>query len=113
MRKAGFLRSPRPAWALQVQGGSEQARGMAARAVKLFEIRRLIWKIDLALVVALVTVHLTVKFLAPGFPAAEYLATEIGVLEAATLLITRRIMKKEKDLEEAYLQRMEVDGSRK
>lgn len=111
MRKGGFLRSPSPVWALQANGGPEEARAMAERAIKLFEIRRLIWKMDLALVVALVAAHVSVKFLAPGFPAAEYLATEIGVLEAVTLLITRRIMKREKGLEAAYFQRMEVDGS--
>jgi hypothetical protein len=75
---------------------------LANRALKLYKTRKLIWRANLALIGILVVTHVSLKFLVPGFPAAEYLATEIGVLEAATLVVTRRIVKKEERLKEEY-----------
>ena len=112
MRKAGFLRSPEPVWALQPTHASAEAALLAGRAVKLFEIRKLIWKVNLALILVLFVSHVSLKFLIPGFPAAEYLATEIGVLEAATFVITRRMIKKEEQLKKEYCRRNESDPSK-
>jgi len=102
MRKAGFLRSPGPFWTLDSKDVSSEDALLAARAAKLFETRKLIWKVNLTLVGVLVVSHLTLKFFVPAFSAAEYLATEIGVLEAATLLVTRRMTKKEEELKREY-----------
>ncbi len=82
----------------------------ADRAVKLFETRKLIWKGNLTLVGVLVVTHVSLNFLIPAFPAAEYLAVEIGVLEAATMIITRRMMKKEEELKREYFGRTESDS---
>jgi len=71
--------------------------------MKLFKVRTLIWRANLALVGILVVTHVALKSIVPGFAAAEYLATEIGVLEAATVIITRRVMKKEERLKKEYL----------
>jgi hypothetical protein len=105
MRKAGFLRSPSPVWAVQSKGLPGEAGLLAHRALKLFKTRKLIWRANLTLVGVLVVTHVSLKFIVPGFPAAEYLATELGVLEAATLIITRRLMKKEERLKNEYLER--------
>ena len=110
MRKAGFLRSPSPVWALHSRDVSPEAALLADRAVKLWETRKLIWKVNLTLVGVLVVTHVSLKFLSPGFPAAEYLAAEIGVLEAATLVITRRMTKKEEELKREYIDRTESDS---
>jgi hypothetical protein len=109
MRVAEFLRSPGPAWALGSKDVSSEAARLADRAVKLFQRRKLIWKINLTLVGVLVVTHVCAKFLFQGFPAAEYLATEIGVLQAANLVITRRMAKKEEALKAEYLERTESD----
>lgn len=105
MRKAGFLRSPSPAWALEAKDVPAEARLLADRALRLFKIRKLIWKINLSLVAVLLVTHVSLKFLIPGFPAAEYLATEIGALEAAALIITHRMVKKEEKLKKEYFER--------
>jgi len=110
MRKAGFLRSPSPVWALERKNVSSEAVLLADRAVKLFEIRKLILKGNLTLVGVLVVSHVSLNFLIPEFPAAEYLAVEIGILEAATLIITRRMMKKEEELKRKYFGRTEPDA---
>jgi hypothetical protein len=110
MRKARFFRSPSPVWALDRKNVSSEAALFADRAVKLFETRKLIWKGNLTLVGFLVVTHVSLNFLIPEFPAAEYLAVEIGVLEAATLIITRRMMKKEEELKREYFGRTESDS---
>jgi len=71
--------------------------------MKLFKVRTLIWRANLTLVGMLVVTHVALKLIVPGFAAAEYLATEIAVLEAATLIITRRVMKNEERLKKEYL----------
>lgn len=80
---------------------------MADRAVRLFKTRKLIWKVNLALIGVLLVSHISLKFLIPGFPAAEYLATEIGLLEAAAVVITRGMTKKEEKLKREYFERTE------
>ena len=110
MRKAGFLRAPSPTWALQGRDGSAEPAPLADRALKLFRTRKLIWKINLALVLILLVSHVALKFVLPGFPAAEYLATEIAALEAATLVITRRMVKKEERLKKEFLRQTESDS---
>jgi len=104
MRKLRFLRSSSPAWALQPKDVPAEAVLLAERAVKLFETRRLIWKVNLTLIGILVVTHVSLKFLVPGFAAAEYLATEIGLLEVATVALTRRMVKKEERLKERFLE---------
>ena len=103
MRKRGFLRAPSPAWALQLDDVPAEAVPLAERAVKLFETRRLIWKVNLTLIGILVLSHVSLKFLIPGFAAAEYLATEITLLEGATVVLTRRMVKEEERLKERFL----------
>ena len=110
MRKAGFLRPPSPVWALHSKDVSSEAALLADRAVKLFETRKVIWKVNLTLVGVLVVSHVSLNFLVPGFPAAEYLAGEIGVLEATTLVITRRMIRKEEELKREYSGRTESDS---
>lgn len=110
MRRGGFLSFPSPAWALDSGDVSSEAALLADRAVKLFETRKLIWKMNLTLVGILVVTHVSLKFLLPGFPAAEYLAVEIGVLEAATSAISRRMRKKEEELKREYFERTESDS---
>jgi len=110
MRSPGFLRSPSPVWALQAKDVPAEAVLLAKRAVKLFETRRLIWKVNLTLVGILVVTHVSLKFLVPGFAAAEYLATEIGLLEAATMVLTRRMVKKEQRLKEQFLEGTRSDS---
>ncbi len=110
MRRGGFLRSPGPVWAPDSRDVSSEATLLADRAVKLFETRKLIWKVNLTLVGVLIIAHVSMKLLVPGFPAAEYLATEIGVLETAALVITRRMTKKEEELKRAYYERTEADA---
>lgn len=105
MRRPGFLRSPRPVWALHPTEVSSEARLLTDRAVKLYKTRRRIWKISLALVGVLVVSHVSLKFLLSGFPAAEYLAVEIGAIEAATVLITRKMLKGEEELKRRYFER--------
>jgi len=105
MRRAGVGRSPSPAWALQPENVSEESAALAGRALRLFKFRKLIWKVNLALVGILLVTHVSLKLTIPGFPAAEYLATEIGVLEAATLIVTRRMMRKEEQLKKDFLER--------
>lgn len=110
MRKPRFLGSSSPHWALHSSDVSSEAALLADRAVKLLETRKLIWKVNLTLVGVLVVAHVSLKFLVPGFPAAEYLATEIAVFEAATLVITRRMTKKEEELKREYIERTESDS---
>jgi hypothetical protein len=110
MRKAGFLRSPSPVWAVQPRNVSEETAALAGRALKLFQTRKRIWKANLTLVGLLLVTHVSLKLIIPGFPAAEYLATEIGALEAATLIITRRMMKKEEQLKKDFFGRIESDS---
>ena len=74
------------------------------RGMKLFETRRLIWRVNLALLAILVASHVVLKHWFPGFAAAEYLGMEIGVLEAATAGFTRHVMKKEARLRERFLE---------
>ena len=102
MSKGGFLRTPSPAWALQLEDAPAEAVLLAERAVKLFETRRLIWRVNLTLIGILVLSHVSLKFLIPGFPAAEYLATEITLLEGATVVLTRRMVKEEEQLKEQF-----------
>lgn len=111
MRKAGFLRRPSAVWTVPSRDVSSEAAPIADRAAKLLETRKLIWKVDLTLVAVLVVTHVSLKFLVPEFPAAGYLGTEIGVLEAATVVITRRMKKKEKELEREYSEQTESDLS--
>lgn len=111
MRKAGFLRRPSAAWTVPSGDVSSEAALIADRAAKLLETRKLIWRVDLALVVGLVVTHVSLKFLVPEFPAAAYLGTEIGVLEGATVVMTRRMRKKEKELEREYSEQTESDLS--
>jgi len=68
MRRFRFLRSPSPVWAVQSKGLPGEARLLADRAVKLSKTRKLIWRVNLTL---------------------------FGVLKAATLIITRRMIKKD------------------
>jgi len=103
MRKARFLRSPSPVWAVESKDLPGEAGRLGDRAMKLFKARTLIWRANLTVVGILVVTHVALKLTVPGFAAAEYLATEIGVLEAATLIITRRMMKKEERLKKEYL----------
>jgi len=110
MRKSGFLRAPSLAWALEAGDVPAEAGVLAEQAVKLLETRRLIWKVNLTLVGILVVSHVALKFLVPGFAAAEYLATEIGVLEAVTVVVTRRIAKKERRLKEEFLEVSKPDS---
>lgn len=109
MRKSGFLRTPSPAWALQPGDVPPGAALLAERAVKLFETRRLIWRVNLGLIGILVVSHVSLKFLIPGFAAAEYLATEIGLLEAVTVVVTRRMAKEEERLRERFLEESRPD----
>lgn len=83
---------------------------MAERAVKLLQTRTLIWRVNLTLVGVLVLAHVSLKFLVPEFPAAEYLAVEIGGLEGAASIITRRITKKEAELKREYIELTESDS---
>jgi hypothetical protein len=110
MRRDGFLRSPSPIWALDSRDVSSEAAELADRAMKLFQTRKLIWKVNLTLVGVLVVSHVSLKFLVPESPGAEYLAIEFGVLEAATLTVTRRMTKKEEELKREYLERTGSDS---
>jgi hypothetical protein len=107
MKRAGFLRSPGPDWALDSRDVSSEAALLAERAVKLFETRKLIWKVNLTLIGVLIATHVSWRFLVPGFPAAWYLGIEIGVLEAVSTVVTRRMTKKEAALKRQYLERTE------
>jgi hypothetical protein len=103
MRKARHAGSPSPAWAVQSKGLPGGAGQLADRAMKLYRTRTLIWRGNLTLVGILIVAHVAVKLIVPGFAAAEYLTTEIGLLEAATLIITRRMRKREERLKNEYL----------
>jgi len=73
MKRAGLLRRPSAGWAVPSVDVSPEAALIADRAEKLLETRRLIWKVNLTLVVVLLVSHVSLKFLIPGFSAAEYL----------------------------------------
>ena len=110
MRRSEILRGPGPAWALHQEDVPAEAVLLAKRAVKLFETRRLIWRVNLTLTGILVVSHVSLKWLIPGFAAAQYLGIEIGVLEAVTVVFTRRMVKKEEALKERFLQACWPEG---
>lgn len=82
----------------------------ARRAQRLFGLRRRIWRINLTLVGILLVSHISLKFVLPGFPAAEYLATELGILEAGTFFLTRRIIRAEESLKREFSSEIEPDS---
>ena len=98
------MRAPSPTWAAHTETAPPEKVQLAERALQLFKTRKLIWRVNLTLVGVLVVSHVALKFLIPGFSAAEYLATEIAVLEAATLVVTRRMVRKEEALEREFSQ---------
>ena len=102
VKRGGFLRAPFPTWAVQTEAAPAEKAQLAERAVRLFKIRKGIWRLNLALVGVLVVSHVAMKFVIPGFQAAEYLATELAVLEAATVVVTRRMVRREEALEREF-----------
>jgi hypothetical protein len=112
MRKSGFLRAPNPASTLRPDDVPAGCAKLAEQAAKLFETRRLVWKVNLTLMGILVVSHLSLKLLVPGFAAAQYLGIEIGLLEGATMAFTRRMAKKEERLRAQFLEASRGDRCR-
>ena len=98
MRRSRSFRSSDEDWINQPEATSAEARQIADQAEKLIRIQKRIWGWNLGLIGLLLVVHLSIKFVNPGFPAAEYLAIEIGALEALSFSANRRLKKKVRKL---------------
>ncbi len=75
---------------------------MAEEAGRLARLRKTMGRVNLSLIGVLLVVHLVVKVVHPGFPAAEYLAIEIASLEGVASILARRLGKKEDGLGERF-----------